>query len=60
MQQLLFLPDYRSCIRHLREPLPNPTGHTPVYLRIYNPRDRNLPDAIYKSRDGEAPAYSRI
>jgi hypothetical protein len=46
-------------IRHSREPLPNPPSTPHAYLRTSSPRDRNFPDAICETRDGEAPAYSR-
>jgi hypothetical protein len=45
-------------IRHLREPLPNPTGHTPRIAQTITPYDRNRPDAISETRDGGEPAYS--
>jgi hypothetical protein len=45
--------------RHLREPLPNPTEHTPACIRTISPRDKDPPGATCATRDGEVPDYSR-
>jgi hypothetical protein len=38
---------------------PTPPNTPSTYLRADSPRDRNLPDAICETHDGEPPAYSR-